>query len=103
MRTVLCLAILGSLLTLAAAPAGFVVQVGSFASETIAKKLADQLNQKGYGMAVVHHRDAAGRDWYAVRAGGYASADEAAAAARHMHEAEQVPAVVVHEHGRNQA
>jgi Flp pilus assembly protein TadD/cell division septation protein DedD len=87
----------------ASAATGFVVQVGSFASEGNAKKLADQLNQKGYGVAVVHHRDAAGHDWYAVRAGGYGSADEAAAAARHMHDAEQVPAVVVHQHGPNQA
>lgn len=87
----------------ASAGAGFVVQVGSFSSEGNAKKLADQLNQKGYGVSVVHHRDQAGHDWYAVRAGGYGSADEAAAAARHMHDAEQVPAVVVHQHGQNQA
>jgi Flp pilus assembly protein TadD/cell division protein FtsN len=75
---------------------GFVVQVGSFASAANAKKLADHLNRKGYDMAVVHNRDRDGRDWFIVRAGGYANADEAAAAARHMREAEQVPAMVVH-------
>jgi cell division septation protein DedD len=74
---------------------GFVVQLGSFASEANAHKLADQLNHKGYDVAVVHNRDRDGRDWFVVRAGGYASADEAAAAARHMREAEQVPAMVV--------
>ncbi len=89
---------------MASAPtATFSVQVGTFASEGNAKKLADQLNQKGYSLAVVHYRDSAGRDWYAVRAGGYGSADEAAAAARHMHDAEQVPAVVVHQRGSTQA
>jgi Flp pilus assembly protein TadD len=81
----------------------FSVQVGTFASEGNAKKLADQLNQKGYSLAVVHYRDSAGREWFAVRAGGYGSADEAAAAARHMHDAEQVPAVVVHQRGSTQA
>jgi Flp pilus assembly protein TadD/cell division septation protein DedD len=75
---------------------GFVVQVGAFASAANAKKLADHLNRKGYDMAVVHNRDSDGRDWFIVRAGGYANADEAAAAARHMREAEQVPAMVVH-------
>jgi DedD protein len=75
---------------------GFVVQVGSFANAANAKRLADQLNRKGYDVGVVHHRDRDGRDWFVVRAGGYANADEAAAAARHLREAEQVPAMVVH-------
>jgi septal ring-binding cell division protein DamX len=52
---------------------------------------------------VVHNRDRDGRDWFVVRAGGYASADEATAAARHMRKAEQVPAVVVHLHNPSQA
>ncbi len=83
--------------------ADFVLQLGAFASEPNARKLADQLNRKGYEVAVVHRRDHDGRDWYIVRAGGYATADEAAAAARHIREAEQVPAVVVHLRRANQA
>jgi Flp pilus assembly protein TadD/cell division protein FtsN len=82
---------------------GFAVQAGSFASEANAHKLADQLNNKGYDMAVVHHKDREGRDWFAVRAGGYGSEDEAAAAARHIRDAEQLPAVVVHQRGSSQA
>jgi Flp pilus assembly protein TadD/septal ring-binding cell division protein DamX len=82
---------------------GFAVQAGSFASETNARKLAEQLNHKGYEVAVVHRKDHEGRDWFAVRAGGYGSEDEAAAAARHMRDSEQVPAVVVHLHGASQA
>jgi Flp pilus assembly protein TadD/septal ring-binding cell division protein DamX len=82
---------------------GFAVQAGSFASEANAHKLADQLNHKGYEVAVVHHKDHEGRDWFAVRAGGYGSEDEAAAAARHMRDSEQVPAVVVHQRGSSQA
>jgi Flp pilus assembly protein TadD len=80
------------------AASGFVLQLGAFAQEANARKLVDQLNRKGYEVAVVHNHDQKGRDWYIVRAGGYATADEAAAAARHMREAEQVPAVVVHLH-----
>ena len=87
----------------AATNAGFAVQLGAFASEANAKKLAEQLNRKGYEVAVAHHRDREGRDWFVVRAGGYANAEEAAAAARHLREAERVPAVVVHLHEENQA
>jgi Flp pilus assembly protein TadD len=83
--------------------ADFVVQLGAFAAEPNAHKLADHLNQKGYEVAVVHRRDHDGRDWFIVRAGGYATAEEAGAAARHMREAEQVPAVVVHLRRPNQA
>lgn len=83
--------------------AGFVLQLGAFTSEPNARKLADQLNRKGYEVAVTHHRDHDGREWFIVRAGGYATAEEAAAAARHMRDAEQVPAVVVHLRRTNQA
>jgi Flp pilus assembly protein TadD/cell division septation protein DedD len=87
-----------------AAKRGFAVQLGSFASEANAQKLAEMLNVKGYdGISVVHHRDRDGRDWYAVRTGGYDSAEEAGAAARRIHEMEQLPAVVVHLHIPSQA
>ncbi len=83
--------------------AGFAIQLGAFTNEANAKKLVEQLNGKGYDAAITHHRDRDGRDWYAVRAGGYASADEAETAARQMREKEQLPAVVVHLHARSQA
>lgn len=76
----------------------FVVQLGSFASEVNARKLADRLNDKGYGVSVARHHDRDGREWFTVRASGYASADEATTAARRLREAEQVPAVVVRPH-----
>lgn len=82
---------------------GFAVQLGSFAGEANARKLADELAAKGYEVSVVHNRGADGRDWYAVRAGGYDSAAAAAAAAKHMRAAEQLPAVVVHLHAPSQA
>jgi Flp pilus assembly protein TadD/cell division septation protein DedD len=89
--------------SMASAESGFALQLGSFSSEANARKLADQLNRKGYEVGVAHNRDREGRDWYIVRAGGYATADEAEAAARHIREAEQVPAVVVHLRSRSQA
>ncbi len=82
--------------------ADFVLQLGAFAAEPNARKLADHLNQKGYPAVVLRRRDH-GRDWFVVRTGGYATADEAAAAARHMREAEQVPAMVVRPRPPNQA
>ena len=75
---------------------GFVLQLGSFSLEANARHLAEHLSQKGYEAVVLHRRDRDGREWFVVRAGAYASADVAAAAARHIREAEQVPAVVVH-------
>ena len=86
-----------------AASSGFAVQLGAFANEANARKLVEQLNGKGYDTAVAHHRDRDGRDWYVVRAAGYASAEEAESAARHLREAEQLPAVVVHLRARSQA
>jgi Flp pilus assembly protein TadD len=84
----------------ATAAAGvYVVQFGSFSVEGNAHKLADQLGQKGYKVAVVRHRDQGGREWYAVR-GGYPSAADAAAAARQAHDTDQLPAVVLHRAGQ---
>ncbi len=81
----------------------FVLQLGSFSVEPHARRLAEQLNQKGYEAVVLHRRDRDGRDWFVVRAGAYASAGAAAAAARRIRDAEQVPAVVVHVHAAGQA
>ena len=76
-------------------PKGYAVQFGSFSVEANAKKLADQLSAKGYRVAVVPHKDGAGRQWYAVRGEGYSSAAAAEAAARHIKDSERLPAVVV--------
>ena len=86
----------------AAAAPDFVLQLGAFTVEPNAHRLADHLSQKGYEVVVVHRRDPDGREWFVVREGNYATAKAAAAAARHIREAEQVPAVVVHLH-QNQA
>ena len=87
----------------ASATADYAVQLGSFSSEANAHRLVSQLQHKGYEVAVVRDHDRDGRDWFVVRAGTYPSPDEAAAAARHMREAEQVPAVVVHLHKASRA
>jgi Flp pilus assembly protein TadD/cell division septation protein DedD len=82
----------------AVAARGFVLQFGAFSVEANARKLADRLNQKGHEVSVVPHQDAAGRQLYIVRGGSYANAGEAAVAARRIHDAEQVPTVVVRQH-----
>jgi len=83
----------------AAAPAGgFVLQFGAFSVEANARKLADRLKQKGHDVSVVPHQDAAGRQLYLVRGGDYANAAAAEVAARRIHDAEQVPTVVVRGH-----
>ena len=83
----------------AAAPAGgFVLQFGAFSVEANARKLADQLKKKGHDVSVVAYQDAKGRAMYAVRGGSYANAALAEAAAKRIHEAEQVPTVVVRQH-----
>lgn len=83
----------------AAAPAGgFVLQFGAFSVEANARKLADRLKQKGHDVTVVMRQDAGGRQLYTVRGGNYASAAEAEAEARHIHDAEQLPTVVVRQH-----
>ncbi|HJT07580.1 MAG TPA: SPOR domain-containing protein, partial [Stellaceae bacterium] len=82
----------------AAAPArGFVLQFGAFSVEANAHKLADRLKQKGHDVTVVT-QDSNGRQLFAVRGGSYASASQAEAAAKHIHDAEQLPIVVVRQH-----
>jgi Flp pilus assembly protein TadD/cell division septation protein DedD len=77
---------------------GFVLQFGAFSVEANARKLADQLKKKGHHVSVVAYQDAKGRAMYAVRGGSYANAALAEAAAKRIHEAEQVPTVVVRQH-----
>ncbi|HUN46309.1 MAG TPA: SPOR domain-containing protein, partial [Stellaceae bacterium] len=62
-----------------------VVQIASFQSESIARKLSDELTAKGMGsLAVVHDQDKDGRDWYAVRTAEFASAQAAESAAQSL-------------------
>jgi cell division septation protein DedD len=83
----------------AAAPAGgFVLQFGAFSVEANARKLADRLKKKGHDVSVVVHQDAGGRQLYTVRGGSYANAAQAETEARHIHDAEQLPTVVVRQH-----
>ncbi|HEX6842741.1 MAG TPA: SPOR domain-containing protein [Stellaceae bacterium] len=82
----------------AAAPAGgFVLQFGAFSVEANARKLAERLKQKGHDVTVVP-QDSKGRQLFAVRGGSYPSASKAEAAAKHIHDAEQLPTVVVRQH-----
>jgi cell division septation protein DedD len=82
----------------AVAPAGgFVLQFGAFSVEANARKLADRLKQKGHEVTVVT-QESNGRQLFAVRGGSYASATQAEAAAKHIHDAEQLPTVVVRQH-----
>ena len=82
----------------AAAPAsGFVLQFGAFSVEANARKLAERLKQKGHDVTVVT-QDSNGRQLFAVRGGSYASASKAEAAAKHIHDSEQLPIVVVRQH-----
>ena len=74
---------------------GFVLQFGAFSVEANARKLADQLKQKGHDVTVVAAQDAKGRQLFAVRGGSYANAGEAEMAARRIHNDEQLPIVVV--------
>ncbi len=62
-----------------------VVQIASFQSETIATKLSEELTAKGMGnLSVVHDRDKAGHDWYAVRTAEFTSPQAAESAAQNL-------------------
>lgn len=72
----------GSSAAAAASPApagGWAVQVGSFSSRANADQLAKWCREQGYGARVLPGQDS-GRTLYRVRAGPYASRDEARAA-----------------------
>jgi cell division septation protein DedD len=73
------------------------LQFGAFSVEANARKLADRLKQKGHDVTVVT-QDSNGRQLFAVRGGSYANATQAEAAAKHIHDAEQLPTVVVRQH-----
>lgn len=68
--------------------AGWLVQVGSFASREHADRLAHQLKLKGFG-AFVSQSTSHGRKWYRVRVGPERDRTAAVAVARRLHAAGQ--------------
>jgi septal ring-binding cell division protein DamX len=55
----------------------FLVQLGYFMTPVTAQKVADQFAASGIVVTVTHATDREGQDWYAVRTGEFASAEEA--------------------------
>jgi cell division protein FtsN len=64
-----------------AASSSYSVQVGAYLEEVEARRVARELENKGYTPRVFSGADAEARTWYAVRIGSYANAREAGAAA----------------------
>jgi cell division protein FtsN len=65
----------------ARASSSYSVQVGAYLEEVEARRVASELENKGYTPRVFSGSDAEARTWYAVRIGSYTSAREAGAAA----------------------
>jgi cell division protein FtsN len=65
----------------AAASSSYSVQVGAYLEEGEARRVAQELENKGYTPKVISGSDAEARTWYAVRIGSYTNAREAGAAA----------------------
>lgn len=59
----------------------FVLQAGSFLSDSEARRLASILTGKAYPVQVINVKDAAERTWWVVRVGPYAQREEALHAA----------------------
>lgn len=77
---------------MAAAPANrhpsakhIVVQVATFQTETMAEKVSEALTAKGAAdLKVVHDRDGAGNDLYAIRTGDFPTEEAAQSAAQRL-------------------
>ena len=78
----------------ARSPAGYAVQVGAYPDEGEARRLAGDLENKGYTPTLYRGRDGRGHPWYAVRIGAYSNQREAAAAAENFARQEQMKAAV---------
>src|SRR5687768_2758925 len=59
----------------------FAVQVGGYQEEKGARRLAEELEHKGYTPSIFSGRDAENKLWFAVRIGAYATAKDASHAA----------------------
>jgi hypothetical protein len=80
-----------------AQPAGapnYSVQVGAYLDERDARRLAGELEHKGYTPTVFSGTDAEARVWYAVRIGAYASVKDAGQAANNFTRQERIKAAV---------
>ena len=64
-----------------ASSSSYSVQVGAYLEENEARRVAQELENKGYTPKVFSGSDAEARTWYAVRIGAYGSAREAGTAA----------------------
>jgi hypothetical protein len=76
------------------AASAYSVQVGAYLSEPDARRLAAELENKGYTPTVFSALDAEARKWYAVRIGAYASARDAGLAAGNFVKQEKLKAAV---------
>jgi cell division protein FtsN len=70
------------------------VQVGAYLDEREARRLAGELEHKGYTPTVFSGTDAEARVWYAVRIGAYASVKDAGQAANNFARQERMKAAV---------
>ncbi|MGB0671994.1 MAG: SPOR domain-containing protein, partial [Rhodospirillales bacterium] len=77
-------------------------QVGYFATEASASRLAGDLSGKGYAAEVLGAPDATGRTWYSVGIGDYTDRDIAEREARNFRKAENKPVRVVFLDGSQQ-
>jgi cell division septation protein DedD len=73
----------------------FAVQLGAFALEANAQKLADAFTAKGYDVSIRRGRDHDGRLWYVLRTGAFASSAEAQAAMQRLKAVAPVRPLVV--------
>jgi cell division protein FtsN len=76
-----------------------VLQLGSFVLENSAHKVVEQCAAKGLEAHIGHSRDANGRDWFVVRSGEFASADDAKAAIGKFQEVAGVAPRLLHHRG----
>jgi hypothetical protein len=78
----------------AAVAQGYSVQVGAYLDETEARRIASQLENKGYTPTVFSGTDAEARVWFAVRIGAYTSVRDASQAANNFARQEKMKASV---------
>jgi hypothetical protein len=76
------------------AASAYSVQVGTYLSESDARRLVAELENKGYTPTVFSGLDAEARKWYAVRIGAYPNAREAGMAAGNFVKQEKLKAAV---------
>lgn len=68
---------------------GFSVQVGAYLEEREARRLVDELENKGYTPTLFSGLDAEARTWYAVRIGSYSNTKDAGQAASNFERQEK--------------